>query len=446
MQQELIGHGTVPESSGSNIPLPVEISKTLSQLFIGIVKIDLENCSVLILQDSFEPKKLYQTFHWDEYLALIVSRSPRQKDKEILCSCLSSSELLNAFVEGRSVDEFDFQYDICGTVIWATVTTLFDTEKGKPYASLFILKSDKNHMLSEIVDLYVNSTCDYFICINAKNNSYTAFGHNNSGVPIPSADCEDYAHEIVKYAEKWVVPADRKKVIREMSMERVLDQLSNKEIHTLTCGINDPKRGYTRKRLEYRYYDREKQLLLLSRTDITDVYEEEMERQKEMQLALERAKTDASTGLLNKCNLEDRVSLALEHITGLYALMFLDLDNFKMVNDTQGHLIGDAVIQQVANVLKRETRHEDIVGRIGGDEFIIFLPSIRSKQDVMAYAQRLCDSIQNLEYLQTLKVTVSASIGIIISSERGMDYAALVERADAKVYEAKAKGKNCYAI
>ena len=231
-----------------------------------------------------------------------------------------------------------------------------------------------------------------------------------------------------------------------MSLERVLEELSHKEVHTFTCGINDPQRGYTRKRLEYRYYDREKQLILLSRTDITDVYEEELERQKEMQLALERAKTDASTGLLNKCGLEDRVTLALEHTTGLYALLFLDLDNFKMVNDTQGHLKGDAVIQKIADVFKLETRHEDIVGRIGGDEFIIFLPSVRSEQDVTAYAKRLCDSIQNLGYFQTLNIAVSVSIGIIVSSQRGEDYASLVERADAKVYEAKAKGKNCYAI
>lgn len=144
--------------------------------------------------------------------------------------------------------------------------------------------------------------------------------------------------------------------------------------------------------------------------------------------------------------LEDRVTLALEHITRLYALMFLDLDNFKMVNDTQGHLKGDAMIQKIAAVFKRETRHENIVGRIGGDEFIIFLPSVRSEQDVTAYAQRLCDSIQNLEYFQTLNIAVSVSIGIIVSSQRGEDYASLVERADAKVYEAKAKGKNCYAI
>ena len=96
--------------------------------------------------------------------------------------------------------------------------------------------------------------------------------------------------------------------------------------------------------------------------------------------------------------------------------------------------------------MKRETRHEDIVGRIGGDEFIIFLPSVRSEQDVTAYAKRLCDSIQNLEYLQTLNVAVSVSIGIIVSSRCGEKYASLVEQADAKLYEAKAKGKNGYAI
>lgn len=101
-------------------------------------------------------------------------------------------------------------------------------------------------------------------------------------------------------------------------------------------------------------------------------------------------------------------------------------------------------MQKIADIFKRETRHEDIVGRIGGDEFIIFLPSVRPEQDVTAYAKRFCDGIQNLEYFQTLNTAVSVSIGVVVSSLRGEDYASLAERADAKVYEAK--GKNCYAI
>lgn len=132
MERESIGHGATPESVGSNIPLPVEIFEPLSRLFIGIVKIDLENGSVLILQDSLDSKNLYQTFPWDEYLALKASVSPRQRVEELLCTRFSACELLNAFSEGRPLGEFNFRYD-------------------------------------------------------------------------------DYAREIVEYAEDWVVPADRKR-------------------------------------------------------------------------------------------------------------------------------------------------------------------------------------------------------------------------------------------
>lgn len=101
------------------------------------------------------------------------------------------------------------------------------------------------------------------------------FGCNNSGTPLPPAVCDDYATELVKYAQDFVAPEDVEMTIREMQLDRVIEQLEKHEEHSFNVGVMDPVKGYTYKRLQYIYYDRPNKMILLTRTDITDVYEGE---------------------------------------------------------------------------------------------------------------------------------------------------------------------------
>lgn len=146
--------------------------------------------------------------------------------------------------------------------------------------------ADEQHLLRNVVDRYVYSNCDYFIYLDAKNNSYTMFSGSSDGTPLPPAQCNDYATELVNYAEAFVVPEDRQMVIREMRIERVLEQLGAHGMHAFYCGILDPVRGYTRKRLEYRYYDQPSGMILLSRSDVTAIYREQQEHQSALEAAL----------------------------------------------------------------------------------------------------------------------------------------------------------------
>ncbi|MBU3844342.1 MAG: hypothetical protein H9847_05665 [Candidatus Anaerobiospirillum pullicola] len=100
--------------------------------------------------------------------------------------------------------------------------------------------------------------------------------------------------------QAFVVEEDREQVLREMALSRIVEQLDKHGVHVLYGGIIDPVRGYTRKRVEYRYCDDDHRMVIMVRTDITEIYEQERQRNIELQRALELAYTDQLTGLLNQ--------------------------------------------------------------------------------------------------------------------------------------------------
>lgn len=114
-------------------------------------------------------------------------------------------------------------------------------------------ENQQEHLLRSIIDLFVYNNCDYFIYLDAKQNRYTMFSGSQSGTPLPPSECLDYESELVKYARSFVVSEDQEKVIREMGLKRVIEQLEKNGLHTIYCGVEDPVRGYTRKRLTCHY-------------------------------------------------------------------------------------------------------------------------------------------------------------------------------------------------
>ena len=235
-------------------------------------------------------------------------------------------------------------------------------------------------------------------------------------------------------------------VIREMRIERVLEQLGAHGMHAFYCGILDPVRGYTRKRLEYRYYDQPSGMILLSRSDVTAIYREQQEHQSALKAALLRAQTDPLTGLLNYQGTLERVSEALERQRGPSMFLFIDLDNFKTVNDTLGHAMGDEFLRRVAAVLRQEAQPSDVLGRVGGDEFVVLLSGVPSADMAKKRVQRLCDAIARLTDRDFSGLPISCSIGIALAPEEGTDYASLAYKADMRAYKAKFGGKNGYAL
>ncbi len=172
---------------------------------------------------------------------------------------------------------------------------------------------------------------------------------------------------------------------------------------------------------------------------ISDIDEEK----RMMEDLRRRAELDALTGLYNHAEMERRAQQYLEGNPQTTCAMFIiDVDNFKRVNDGQGHLFGDAVLTELAAGMKRQTRKSDVIGRIGGDEFAVFLKDIPSAQMAEEKAQQLLDLFEHLFQGEKQPVEVTCSIGLALYPWDGRDFQTLYHRADLALYQAKSLGKN----
>ncbi|WP_374792402.1 CHASE2 domain-containing protein [Aerosakkonema funiforme] len=156
---------------------------------------------------------------------------------------------------------------------------------------------------------------------------------------------------------------------------------------------------------------------------------------------------DSLTGLPNRKLFYEQLSQSLEWAAQnerLLALLFLDLDGFKQINDTQGHDMGDLLLQGVADRLTNCLRSSDTVSRLGGDEFTVILPIIKSVSDVTIVADKIIDAITQPFVLNGQTINVTISIGISLFPLNGDDMNTLIKNADAAMYRAKQQGKNKY--
>jgi diguanylate cyclase (GGDEF)-like protein/PAS domain S-box-containing protein len=178
--------------------------------------------------------------------------------------------------------------------------------------------------------------------------------------------------------------------------------------------------------------------IVINYRDVTD--RKEAERQLE-----HLAYRDNLTGLPNRFLFQDRVHHAIEQSArrqkGL-ALMYLDLDRFKLVNDTLGHAVGDALLQKVAARLRSTIRREDTVARLGGDEFAILLPEVARAEDAGIVARKILDSLQDPFFVEEHQLYAPGSIGVSVYPHDGLDFVSLLKNADSALYRAKELGRN----
>jgi len=158
---------------------------------------------------------------------------------------------------------------------------------------------------------------------------------------------------------------------------------------------------------------------------------------------------DPLTGLPNRRLLMDRLSLAIAHAhrnQSTMAVMYLDLDGFKLINDTLGHDGGDTLLQMVADRLVATVRREDTVSRLGGDEFVIGLSELSHADDAVNMVSKVIQALAQPYNIQGRNVSMTASVGVGIYPTHGLAVDILMKNADLALYEAKRTGKNTYRI
>lgn len=156
---------------------------------------------------------------------------------------------------------------------------------------------------------------------------------------------------------------------------------------------------------------------------------------------------DSLTGLPNRLLLQDRITKALEFNQrhhGLAAVLFIDLDNFKSINDAFGHNLGDLLLKKVANRLSSSIRSEDTVARQGGDEFIVVLPYLVETAVVELVAQKILSQLSEPYHINQHEFFITCSIGIALYPEHGRNADILLKHSDTAMYHAKSSGRNSF--
>lgn len=180
------------------------------------------------------------------------------------------------------------------------------------------------------------------------------------------------------------------------------------------------------------------------------IYNDITERKRSEELLRYDALHDSLTGLPNRTMFKDRVQRSLEQARRqpgyLFAVLFLDLDHFKVINDSLGHGLGDKLLISIAERLKRTLRPGDTVARLGGDEFVVLLGEVRSLEDALRVARRIQEELCTPFDLSGHEVFTGASIGIALGTSSYRHPEELIRDADIAMYEAKALGRGCHAV
>jgi diguanylate cyclase (GGDEF)-like protein len=158
---------------------------------------------------------------------------------------------------------------------------------------------------------------------------------------------------------------------------------------------------------------------------------------------------DSLTGLASRSALSDRISqalLALGRRPGRVGICFVDLDNFKEINDRLGHEVGDRALRSVSRRLTGIARQVDTVARFGGDEFVLLFDNLVGDQDLCLIGDRILAALREPVRGQGWEIVVSGTIGIAATSDPGVDVNELLRQADIAMYRAKRAGRGCYQV
>jgi diguanylate cyclase (GGDEF)-like protein/PAS domain S-box-containing protein len=183
-------------------------------------------------------------------------------------------------------------------------------------------------------------------------------------------------------------------------------------------------------------------------TDVTEKVEKNRRYAREREYLKDCAARDSMTRLLNRGTMEERIKEELEAVEEgqNYAYIALDLDNFKQINDMYGHWAGDSIIMGISNILREVYGNNARIGRMGGDEFAVFIPDVKDRAQIQSQADEVLRRLRLQKEMIGMAEEPTASIGIAFGPEDGRSFRELYHRADEALYQVKKEEKNSIAI
>lgn len=431
--------------------LNTDINNLFRNTYRNIYIIDLKTGLATIYKNADMPETEGSVFDWNTYINEYRNNLVCFNDKKVVNDNFYITDLSELYKSNGNTFSTNIRRKTDkSSYIWMEIEIKFGITDSGLKAYFTERDSEEIHLLHAIVDKFVYKNCDYFIYLDLNNNSYTMINYSKKGVPLPPIKSYDYVGDILTQINKYVVQEERELVIENLRLEKIARNLKMSDEYSFSFGIIADNGEYERKRIKYVYYDKHNKMILLVRDDITEQYMDHMEKSIRLKAALECAQRDPLTQVYNRQAVKECINNRLLAVEGrLSALLFLDLDNFKAINDNLGHSEGDNALKTVADTLMKSVRSSDVVGRLGGDEFVVFLTCISSKGEVLRCVERIFRCFDNIyiENIQNKNIkNFSCSIGIAFSPENGNDFDVLVEKADIALYKSKRMGKNCCSI
>lgn len=183
-------------------------------------------------------------------------------------------------------------------------------------------------------------------------------------------------------------------------------------------------------------------------TDVTEKVEKNRRYAREREYLKDCAARDSMTRLLNRGTMEERIKEELEAVEEgqNYAYIALDLDNFKQINDMYGHWAGDSIIMGISNILREVYGNNARIGRMGGDEFAVFIPDVKDRAQIQSQADEVLRCLRLQKEMIGMAEEPTASIGIAFGPADGRSFRELYHRADEALYQVKNEEKNSIAI
>ena len=376
------------------------------------------------------------------------------EDEEQACQALNRGKLIAAYESGtkRIVLEYRKKADDKSSR-WhrKNINIIKDAVTGDISIRCYIsdihdlkikqLKSDEERrfyeaMIGKAAMVYaVNITKNHFIS-----------GHEKWGERFGVAQSDVYSDMIESFMQSALHPDDVAQFSQCYLRQNILDAYAS--------GKSEISCDYRRPHVDGEYIWVRCNFHLFEDVQTGDLigysYVENIDEEKTRELALlYQAEHDALTALYNKTATEKHITDFLstgEGKAGRHAFFIIDIDHFKQVNDTFGHAFGDAVISQTASKIRDLFRDIDILGRVGGDEFIALMKNISNKKTVFIKAQEIIDKLAMRFAREGTTRGISASIGIALYNEHGKTFAQLYKKSDAALYVSKNGGRNSYTI
>jgi diguanylate cyclase (GGDEF)-like protein/PAS domain S-box-containing protein len=422
--------------------------RLVAKVRLNLNKAEIEESWV---RQDFTPSYTGDTPHMA--LNKVLATCVRNEQRNQLEKMMRIANLLAEYQADNKDFQVDYQrYAASGRTVWVStvIHTRMDPVVGQIKAFIYTYDVDEQKAPAMLVERMLATRADFLGLIDVKTGSLHCYHYAGNDPWVAERTDIPYEREIRLFAEKHIDPKFQKRAMQALSLGAVLENITTLDTSYTQSFWMDDDTGRRRMSWRFLWMDESRTTVILAREDVTATYAEQRTQRKKLHQALTQAKqaaVDGLTGLLTRAATEQAIAEKLEEAgREPLALMLMDLDNLKQINDTYGHMEGDEALRSMAAVLKKSFRGSDVIGRVGGDEFMVLLTHLPPQNALHRMTERFMDYMKEQKIGPARNRQLSCSVGVTVGKAETHSFQRLYHEADVALYHVKQRGKEGYAF